>query len=103
MPQTPATVELARLKTLSGPAAQRVDFKVHFNPESLQYSVQNTLKEEGKGAKKKQHVSQTSAKLTMQLVFDTTDTGEDVRVHTDKAAKLLQPFKDGSDKSPPLV
>jgi len=105
MPDTPALEALAtaRFKTLSGPAAQRVDIAVHFNPESLQYTVQNTLKEEGKGAKKKQHVSQTSAKLSMQLVFDTTHTGEDVRVHTDQMAKLLQPYKDGNDKSPPLV
>jgi hypothetical protein len=105
MPTTPApeALELARFKSLSGPAAQRVDVAVHFNPESLQYTVQNTLKEEGKGAKKKQHVSQTSAKLTMQLVFDTTDTGEDVRLYTDDMAKLLQPYKDGDDKSPPLV
>jgi hypothetical protein len=100
---TPEALELARFKTLSGPEASRLDFAVHFNPESLQYTVQNTLKEEGKGAKKKQHVSQTSAKLTMQLVFDTTDTGEDVRVYTDEMAKLLQPYKDGDDKSPPLV
>ncbi len=105
MPATPAleALELARFKTLSGPAAQRVEIDVHFNPESLQYTVQNTLKEEGQGAKKKQHVSQTTAKLTMQLVFDTTDTGEDVRLYTDRMAKLLQPYKDGNDKSPPLV
>src|SRR5512134_180695 len=105
MPATPAleSLELARFKTLSGPAAQRVEVDVHFNPESLQYTVQNTLKEEGRGAKKKQHVSQTTAKLTMQLVFDTTDTGEDVRIYTDDMAKLLQPYKDGNDKSPPLV
>ena len=105
MPVTPPpeALELARFKTLSGPAAQRVEIDVHFNPESLQYTVQNTLKEEGQGAKKKQHVSQTTAKLTMQLVFDTTDIGADVRTFTDGMAKLLQPYKDGSNKSPPLV
>ena len=105
MPTTPAieNLELARFKTMSGPSSQRVEVPVHFNPDSLQYTVQNTMKEEGQGKKKKQHVSQTTAKLTMQLVFDTTDTGEDVRVYTDDMAKLLQPFKDGSDKSPPLV
>jgi hypothetical protein len=101
-PPAPAP-ELARFRTLSGPAASRVDIAVHFNPESLQYTVQNTLKEEGEGAKKKQHVSQTSAKLAMQLVFDTTDTGEDVRVYTDEMAKLLRPYEEGADKAPPLV
>jgi hypothetical protein len=76
---------------------------VHFNPESLQYTVQNTIKEEGRGSKKKQHVSQTSGKLTMQLVFDTTDTGEDVRVYTDEVAKFLNPDTAGNDKTAPLV
>jgi hypothetical protein len=105
MPVTPApeALELAKFKTLSGPAAQRVDIDVHFNPESLQYTVQNTLREEGRGARRKQHVSQTTAKLTMQLVFDTTDVGTDVRVFTDYMARLLQPYQDGSNKSPPLV
>jgi hypothetical protein len=97
------SLEFARFKTLTGPAAQRVDFEVHFNPESLQHTVQNTLKEEGKGAKKKQHVSQTTAKLSMQLVFDTTDTGEDVRRYTDEVAKLMKPAGRGNERVPPLV
>jgi hypothetical protein len=76
---------------------------VHFNPESLQYTVQNTLKEEGQGAKKKQYVSQTTAKLTMQLIFDNTDTGEDIRAVTDGLAKLLKPQGTGDQKVPPQV
>jgi contractile injection system tube protein len=105
MPATPEpeALEIATFESKSGPPAQRVTVHAHFNPESLQYTVQNTLKEEGKGAKKKQHVSQTTAKLTMQLVFDTTDTGEDVRLYTDDMAKLLQPYKEGNNKAPPLV
>jgi len=39
----------------------------------------------------------------MQLVFDTTDTGEDIRLYTDDMAKLLQPYKDGNNKAPPIV
>ena len=105
MPATPEpqNLEIATFESKSGPQAQRVTVQAHFNPESLQYTVQNTLKEEGKGAKKKQHVSQTTAKLTMQLVFDTTDTGEDIRLYTDDMAKLLQPYKDGNNKAPPIV
>lgn len=105
MPATPEpeNLEIATFASKSGPQAQRVTVHAHFNPESLQYTVQNTLKEEGKGAKKKQHVSQTTAKLTMQLVFDTTDTGEDIRLYTDDMAKLLQPYKDGNNKAPPIV
>ncbi|MCM8612725.1 hypothetical protein [Accumulibacter sp.] len=93
---TPATFE-----TMTGP---KVTVPVHFNPASLQHTVSNTLKEEGQGAKKKQYVSQTTAKLTMDVVFDTTDTGEDVRITTNKMAQLLQPVPEGqSKKVPPLV
>ena len=98
MAETPApvTMELARFKSVDG--SPPIDVTVHFNPASLQYTVQNTLKEEGQGAKKKQHVSQTTAKLTMDLVFDTTDTGADVRTVTDRMAKLLEPV--GRSKAP---
>lgn len=93
--------EAARFETLTG---ERFAVPVHFNPASLQYTVANTLKEQGKGAKKKQYVSQTTAKLTMDLVFDTTDTGEDVRVTTNRMAKLLQPVGAGGGKNvPPTV
>ena len=83
----PAGVWLAAFKTTDGePAA---NFPVHFNPASLQYTVSN--KEQGQGAKKKQHVSETSAQLSIDLVFDTTDTGRDVRVDTGEIVKLLSP------------
>lgn len=103
MPELPAdrADAPATFETLSGPPLK---VEVHFNPASLQYQVSNTLKEEGKGAKKKQYVSQTSAKLTMDLVFDTTDTGTDVRLVTSKMAQLLQPIAEGSSKFvPPTV
>jgi hypothetical protein len=103
MPTTPEIpqIELAHFKTLTG--SPRVEFDVHFNPESLEYSVTNTLKEEGKGGNKKQFVDKSTAKLTMQLVFDTTDTGEDVRTHTDKVASLLKPVGQGKKQVPPNV
>jgi Contractile injection system tube protein len=83
----PAGVWLAAFKTADhGPA---VNFPVHFNPASLQYTVSN--KEQGQGSKKKQHVSETSAQLSMDLVFDTTDTGRDVRLDTGEIVKLLSP------------
>jgi hypothetical protein len=91
----------ATFETMTGP---KVTVPVHFNPASLQHTVSNTLKEEGQGAKKKQYVSQTTAKLTMDVVFDTTDTGEDVRITTNKMAQLLQPVPEGqSKKVPPVV
>jgi Contractile injection system tube protein len=91
----------ARFKTVK--AAEPIEVTVHFNPASLQYTVSNTLKDQGSGSKKKQYVSQTTAKLTMDLVFDTTATGEDVRATTDKMAKLLKPHGPSGKQVPPMV
>ena len=73
---------------------------VHFNPVSLQYAINNTLKDEGSGNKKKQVVSQSSGKLTMDLIFDTTGLGTDVRAETGQIAAFMTPLK---DKSLPVV
>ena len=94
-------LETARFKTVK--AAEPIEVTVHFNPASLQYTVSNTLKDEGSGAKKKQYVSQTTAKLTMDLVFDTTSTGQDVRETTDKMARPLKPHGPSGKQVPPLV
>jgi hypothetical protein len=37
----------------------------------------------------------------MELIFDTTDTGEDVRLHSVQVARLMEPRE--SDKTPPVV
>jgi len=70
---------------------------VQFNPMSLQYSITNTLKEEGKGKQKKQVVNQVSAKLTMDLIFDNTHDGKDVRNTTNLIAKLMDPAEGSTD------
>jgi hypothetical protein len=71
---------------------------VHFNPVSLQYTVTNTLKEEGSGKTKKQYVTQGTGKLTMDLIFDNTHNGQDVRVSTMKVAAFMEPDKKSSGK-----
>lgn len=75
------------------------EIKVHFNPVSLQYSVANTL-EQGSGNDKKQYVGQSTAKLTMDLIFDTTHSGEDIRLHTEKLARFMEPDE---NKIPAIV
>src|SRR5215471_2758824 len=82
-------VEEAQFTPKTGP--NQKPFPVHFNPVSLQYSVTNTLKEEDKGGIKKQYITQSSAKLTMDLIFDNTADGQDVRLSTVKIAALMQP------------
>ncbi len=94
-------VALARFKTVN--AAEPIDVEVHFNPASLSYSLSNALQPGDGGDKKKQYVSQTSATLAMDLVFDTTDSGEDVREATDDMARLLRPHGPSGKQVPPLV
>lgn len=72
---------------------------VHFNPTSLDYTITNTLKNQGSSGTSKQYVSQSTGKLTMELVFDTTNSGQDVRKDTDKIARFMEPV----NKVPPTV
>lgn len=104
MPVTPAseTVALAHFKPLAGDDKDK-SIPVHFNPASLQYTVVNTQDPKRKSGAGVQFVTQSTAKLTMDLVFDTTLTGEDVRETTDKMVKLLRPYQDGGGKVPPSV
>jgi hypothetical protein len=69
-----------------------------FNPVTLQVTVQARGKDAG--GNKKQHVSSTTAKLDVELVFDSTDTGQDVRKRTRPLEQLLAPAK---DQAPPQV
>jgi hypothetical protein len=80
-------------------------FEVHFNPAALDLTLTNTL-ESGGSNQTTQYVAQSSAKLGMELVFDTTGTGEDVRIHTERVAKLMEPVAvNGGEgrRAPPVV
>ncbi len=111
MPAQPPQVAKATLTAL--PSGQPVT--VHFNPASLVYSVENSVAQQSGGPKKKQYVAQFSGKLTMDLQFDTTDTGSDVRTVTNLVALFMQasgnasaaaqnaapPSADGNSSGPP--
>src|ERR1043166_5648700 len=87
----------ATLKALTG--SDTTAIPVHFNPASLQFTVTNTLREEGRGGQKKQYVTQSSGKLTVDLIFDTTDNGDDVRDTTKRIAKFMEPDPPASANS----
>lgn len=76
-------------------------FPVHFNPQTLQYTITNNLRNKGSGNASKQYISDSTGKLTMDVIFDTTDSGEDVRLHSVRVAQLMEPNE--SDKTPPVV
>ncbi len=52
---------------------------VDFNPASLKLTITNTLQDDKPGGEALQNVRKSATKLEMELVFDTTETGADVR------------------------
>ena len=83
---TPPTVVKAQLKALPSGAP----LTVHFNPASLVYTVENSSPQQGGDPKRRQFAAQFTGKLTMDLQFDTTDTGGDVRQVTSQVALFMQ-------------
>src|SRR5579863_10083014 len=86
MPQQPPKIAKATLTALPN----GTPVTVHFNPASLVYSVENSVAQQSGGPKKVQYVAQFSGKLSMDLQFDTTDTGSDVRTFTNQVALFMQ-------------
>jgi Contractile injection system tube protein len=86
MPQQPQKVAKATLKAVND--GRQVE--VHFNPATLVYSVENSVTQQSGDPKKAQYVAQFSGKLSMDLQFDTTATGTDVRIDTAKVARFMQ-------------
>jgi hypothetical protein len=82
----PAT-QKARLVSL-GP--DQTEVEVHFNPASLVYTIENSTNQSAGSPKRKQFAAQFSGKLSMDLQFDTTDTGDDVRLATNQVATFMQ-------------
>lgn len=98
------TLELAKFTPKTQDGGDGESFDVHFNPASLDYTITNTLQGGNGGRRRAQFVSQSSGKLTMELLFDTTHNGEDVRKHTEKVAKLMEPGgEEGSSRRPPTI
>ena len=108
---SPPNLVKAKLRKVKGgkpSSAQEDVIDVHFNPVSLQYSIENTRSDQGgqggsqdQTNKKTQFTTQSKGKLTMDLIFDTTDTGDNVRLYTQKVAKLMDPTQ-GEKNSPPV-
>lgn len=65
---------------------------VDFSPETLQITLTNTV-QKGQGGKPAQTVTESTAKLSFTLIFDTTLTGEDVRQKTGKIANMMDPVQ----------
>ena len=81
--------KLTKAQLISLPDNKSMD--VHFNPASMVYTVENKTPQTSGNPKKRQFVAQFSGKLTMDLQFDTTHTGADVRSITAGVAAFMQP------------
>ena len=97
----------AKLRSL-GP--DHTVIEVHFNPASLVYTVENSSKQQAADPKRRQFAAQFSGKLTMDLQFDTTNSGEDVRKTTSQVAKFMQASSasgtnpsSGNAQAPPVL
>src|SRR4051794_26301819 len=66
---------------------------VHFNPASLQLQLSNELKDADR-THPAQYIAKTSAKLSMELQFDCTDTGQNVVQTTRRLQVFLAPQSD---------
>jgi hypothetical protein len=100
------TVAIARLGAVTGRPEEVSEWiDVHFNPTSLQLQVSNELKDT-RNNERKQYVAKASAKLTMELQFDTTDTGDDVTQTTKKLQAFVAPPLNQQNHSqipPPVI
>jgi len=85
----PKTDENGRV--LSNDQQRNSKVTVHFNPESLDITFTNSIQAGRRNQPAQVSVTETTAKLSMELVFDTTLTGIDVRTETNKLARLMNP------------
>jgi hypothetical protein len=75
------------------PVAAREWLPVDFNPETLKLSITNAMGANTKRRKKEppQFVTDSTAKLSVELVFDSTTYGNDVRETTSLVAQMMKP------------
>ncbi len=103
-----SAITLARLAVVTDESDNPSEWiDVHFNPASLQLQLSNELKE-SRNQQRSQYIAKTTAKLTMDLQFDTTDTGEDVMKTTRKLQAFVAPSSPAGqepprDPPPPIV
>src|SRR3954470_20262654 len=102
LPDAP-TLAPATFKILDGPGAGGTPFQAQFNPASLECTITNEFDDRNGNNGARQFVKKSSAKLSMTVVFDTTDTGNSVRDVTANIAALLEPAPDGTKKFAPKV
>lgn len=77
-------------------------FAVQFNPVSLQVEITNSINQQGEAGGTNQVSTQSSAKMGLDLVFDTSGSGEDVRSKT-RALRAAVRAPQGPGASPAAI
>jgi Contractile injection system tube protein len=77
--------------TAKGPGAPKDPLPVQFNPSSLKLTVSNTIQDDKPGNQGLQSIRKSATKLDVELFFDTTETGKDVREKTTQLKKMGRP------------
>jgi hypothetical protein len=85
----PAAPVRAEFRHVAGP--QRDCVVVHFNPTTLKFQITNTQQQRQSENAGSEFVSESAGQLTLDLVFDTTGSGQDVRIDTKKLALFMKP------------
>ena len=81
---------------------QRRSIPVSFNPEKLDLTITNAISQNNGRNKREppQFVTSSTAKLSVELIFDTTTDGSDVRSLTVEVAKLMKRAPNPSKDDP---
>ncbi|MCI0576990.1 MAG: LysM peptidoglycan-binding domain-containing protein [Chloroflexi bacterium] len=76
--------------------------EVQFNPETLKLSFanQNTGGDQPNGGSA-QNVGNLTSQLSVDLLFDTTEDGSDVREKTKEVARFMMPKEGDTNRTPP--
>lgn len=91
---TPQLAQFTPMTDRNGKSKKGRSIPVHFNPETLTLTIRNTTetgKKGDKGRPPQQLVSASEVTLGLQLLFDTTLTGADVRTTTAQIAEMIRP------------
>jgi len=78
-------------QTLSDKKQREKKVTVHFNPESLDITFTNSVQKGRRNQPAQVSVTETTAKLSMELIFDTTRDGADVRIRTNLLGRMMDP------------
>src|SRR5262245_36883067 len=74
-----------------GAGAPTKPLTVQFNPSSLKLTISNTIQDDQPGSTALQNVRKSATKLDLELLFDTTETGADVRTDTSVLKQMGRP------------